>query len=150
MNRSYNGNTDPEHWNNVCTLARTGRRQSPVDLRDAEPGGVGDFSEDYRPVRIKLRDTARNYRFDCGKGCRVRIAGSEFHLDPSKFLPPNRARFVYPGSITTPPCTEGVTWVVFKTPLHASVAQIKKFQSHRPHTCRPLQPLNGREIRFGR
>ncbi len=55
--------------------------------------------------------------------------------------------FIYEGSLTTPPCSETVTWVVLETPAEASVAQIQAISALVPNNHRPLQPLNGRVIR---
>jgi carbonic anhydrase len=67
-------------------------------------------------------------------------------------LVPNRgrgARYAYSGSLTTPPCTEGVRWNVFATPLELSRAQIRRFTVIYDHHNRPLQPRNGRPVVLG-
>jgi carbonic anhydrase len=48
------------------------------------------------------------------------------------------------GSLTTPPCTEGLTWTVFKNAIEASPAQIRQFAAMFPNNARPLQGLNRR------
>jgi carbonic anhydrase len=53
---------------------------------------------------------------------------------------------MYMGSLTAPPCTEGVTWFVLKRPVEVSPAQIAAFARLYPHDVRPVQPLNGRAI----
>jgi carbonic anhydrase len=73
------------------------------------------------------------------------IAGVE--VNPSGLLPPDGAYYVYTGSITAPPCTEGVEWFVLKTPVEVSAAQIKAFAELYPHDVRPLQSLNGRIVK---
>ena len=52
----------------------------------------------------------------------------------------------YPGSLTTPPCTEGVEWFVDSSLLHISRSQLSAYTNLFPHTNRPVQPLNGREV----
>jgi carbonic anhydrase len=54
------------------------------------------------------------------------------------------------GSVTAPPCTEGVTWYVLKTPVDISAGQIDAFAKLYPHDVRPLQPLNGRVVKESR
>jgi len=56
--------------------------------------------------------------------------------------------FVYNGSLTTPPLSEGVQWIVQRTNLTCSKAQLQKFvkQLGIPHNARPTQPVNGRVI----
>jgi carbonic anhydrase len=56
------------------------------------------------------------------------------------------ARYRYSGSLTTPPCTEGVRWVVFPRPIEASAEQIEAIRSRMPVNNRPVQALNGRLI----
>jgi carbonic anhydrase len=67
-------------------------------------------------------------------------------VDPKRLLPPQRAYFKFPGSLTTPPCSEGVTWLVFKTPVPLSKGEVSAFAAKYPNNARPVQPLNGRTI----
>jgi len=53
----------------------------------------------------------------------------------------------FSGSLTTPPCSEGVVWIVMKTPMTASKKQIDAFKKVMKHdNNRPVQPLNGRMV----
>ena len=61
-------------------------------------------------------------------------------------LPEAGSFFHYDGSLTTPPCTEDVKWVVFEQPIEMSKEQIEAFQQIFPANHRPVQPLNEREI----
>lgn len=62
-------------------------------------------------------------------------------------LPPTRDYFRYNGSLTTPPCSEGIAWVVLKEHLSASAEQISRFKQRvGPTTNRPIQPHNARII----
>lgn len=77
--------------------------------------------------------------------------GSEVHLeavqvDVNELLPANTASYRYEGSLTTPPCSEGVQWVVMATPIQLSSAQIEAFRRLVHGNNRPVQPLNGRQI----
>jgi carbonic anhydrase len=66
-------------------------------------------------------------------------------VDLAAFIPKKAGYTTYPGSLTTPPCTEGVTWYVLAAPLEVSEAQVTKFQAATGGaTNRPVQPLNGR------
>jgi carbonic anhydrase len=67
-------------------------------------------------------------------------------VDPTTFLPTDRGFFTYPGSLTVPPCSENVTWVLLKSPVTISHAQLEAFSALYPDDSRPLQPLNGRTI----
>lgn len=65
----------------------------------------------------------------------------------SEMIPENRDYYRFSGSLTTPPCSEGVRWLLLKTPLTASKEQIKAFEGVlKHHNNRPVQPLNGRVI----
>jgi carbonic anhydrase len=67
-------------------------------------------------------------------------------LIPNDLMPENHSYYRYSGSLTTPPCSEGVRWIVMKTPLSASPEQIAAFVNTLQHNNRPLQPLNGRMV----
>ena len=84
-------------------------------------------------------------------GHRMLQAGEEvaggYQLDLMKFLPENREHFyAYGGSLTTPPCTEGVQWIVFKDSIQVSKEQISRFVRAYGPIARPVQPLRNREI----
>lgn len=62
-------------------------------------------------------------------------------------LPASKDYYRFNGSLTTPPCSEGVRWLVMKEPVEASAAQIEKFHStFHGDTNRPLQPVNARPV----
>jgi carbonic anhydrase len=65
-------------------------------------------------------------------------------IDPAALLPIARGFFRYQGSLTTPPCSEGVLWTVFKEPIEASDTQIRQFAALFPVNARPAQPLHRR------
>lgn len=65
-------------------------------------------------------------------------------IDPRALLPVKRGFYRYEGSLTTPPCTEKVDWIVMATPIEASAAQIDQFQAIFPFNARPLQAINRR------
>ncbi len=67
-------------------------------------------------------------------------------LDLAALLPARRTTWRYRGSLTTPPCTEGVAWVVLTEPLTLSAAQIEAFATIYPNNCRPAQPLGERVL----
>ena len=68
-------------------------------------------------------------------------------VDPTGLLPHDDAYYTYMGSLTAPPCTEGVTWFVLKTPVEISPEQINAFATLYPHDVRPVQPLHGRVVK---
>ena len=67
-------------------------------------------------------------------------------LNPRTLIPDDRAYYSFMGSLTIPPCSEGVRWQVMKQPLTLSKAQLNAFRKLYPMNARPVQPLNGRKI----
>ena len=67
-------------------------------------------------------------------------------IDAGALLPSARAYYRYDGSLTTPPCSEGVQWFVLTTPIALSEAQIDAFAAIVHGNNRPVQPLNGRQL----
>ncbi len=68
-------------------------------------------------------------------------------VDLSKLAPTDPKAYRYNGSLTTPPCTEGITWIVFPTPLMLGADQVQALLATAVQPSnRPLQPLNGRRI----
>jgi carbonic anhydrase len=70
------------------------------------------------------------------------VAGAT--VDANQLLPAQRGYWRYNGSLTTPPCSEGVKWLVMHDPVELSEAQIAAFTSLYKNDARPLQPFNAR------
>lgn len=68
-------------------------------------------------------------------------------LNLSELLPNDQRYYQYMGSLTTPPCTEGVLWTVLKQPMQISRAQYKLFTQLYTANARPVQALNSRSVR---
>lgn len=67
-------------------------------------------------------------------------------IDPNEMLPAGRAVYRYMGSLTTPPCSEGVNWHVLKDPITASAKQIAAFGKLMGDNARPVRALNNRLV----
>ena len=67
-------------------------------------------------------------------------------LNVAELLPGNHSYYNYSGSLTTPPCSEGVNWMVMQTPIEVSADQVAAFTSIFAKSVRPVQPNNGRTI----
>jgi carbonic anhydrase len=78
------------------------------------------------------------------KGDEVPARGT---LDLNRLLPQQREYFTYMGSLTTPPCSEGVLWMVMKQPVPISPEQISIFARLYPMNARPIQSAAGRLIK---
>jgi carbonic anhydrase len=71
-------------------------------------------------------------------------------IDASDLLPANRGYYTFQGSLTTPPCSEDVTWLVLKTPLKIAASEVAAFGKLYPMNARPIQAVNGRAIQASR
>ena len=67
-------------------------------------------------------------------------------IDVSQLIPKNHQHYRYEGSLTTPPCTEHVHWLVFTEPIKISEFQLKRFRALIDHNNRPVQPLYSRTV----
>ena len=70
----------------------------------------------------------------------------DLELDVAALKPLPDVFYAYRGSLTTPPCSEGVRWFVIAEPEELSAAQLEAITSHLHDNARPLQPLNEREL----
>ena len=92
-------------------------------------------NEAFEPIWSNLPQT---------KGAEMHLTGVKIDVD--QLLPRSDATYRYDGSLTTPPCSEGVKWIVFATPIQMSSAQITKFKRLIEANNRPVQPLNDRVV----
>ena len=67
-------------------------------------------------------------------------------VNATAFLPAGHQVYRYMGSLTTPPCSEGVKWLLMQTPTAVSATQAQAFQKLFPYNSRPVQPLNNRVV----
>lgn len=72
------------------------------------------------------------------------IVPADVQVDIMTLLPHSHDYFTYMGSLTTPPCSEGVLWLVMKDPVPISAAQVSVFGKLYRINARPVQPANGR------
>ena len=77
------------------------------------------------------------------EGSRVRANVS---VNANRLLPSNLSYFRYAGSVTAPPCTEGVDWIVIKQPLQVSTDQLARYRQHFQDNARAVQPLHQRLV----
>src|SRR5262249_34486937 len=68
-------------------------------------------------------------------------------INAARLVPANHAYYTFAGSLTTPPCSEGVTWFVLVNPMQLSEAQVARFGKVYSGNARPVQPLNGRTVK---
>ena len=71
---------------------------------------------------------------------------SDERLSAGDLIPDSKVYYHYTGSLTTPPCTENVTWLVLEEPIEISQEQLEHFQKHIRQNARPVQKLHHRII----
>ena len=102
-------------------------------------------------VGVFIAEGAHNKAFDPVWANLPGQKGVETHypavkVDVDALLPTVRTSYRYDGSLTTPPCSEGVSWIVMTTPIELSSEQVAAFTRLIKDNNRPVQPLNGRTI----
>jgi len=78
---------------------------------------------------------------------KVETAAEGVTVNAADLLPAAHGYYTFMGSLTTPPCSEGVTWFVLKTPAAVSAAQVEAFSKIYPLNARPTQPLGSRIVK---
>jgi len=73
-----------------------------------------------------------------------KVNDSAATINANELFPSERTMVRFDGSLTTPPCSEGVKWNVFTAPVELPAEQIATFKEHYSHNARPIQPTNGR------
>jgi carbonic anhydrase len=76
-----------------------------------------------------------------------REIASDGTLDATRLLPRTREYYTFKGSLTTPPCSEGVTWFVLQSPSTLSNSELETLVKLYPHNVRPVQSLNARIVK---
>ena len=100
-------------------------------------GIMFEVSEDNTTLNKLLRNLPENK--DQKNEVKSEIFGYEI-------LPESKEYYRFNGSLTTPPCTEGVKWIVLKTPVTISKSQLKDFEAVMPRNARDIQDINARTI----
>ncbi len=220
---SYEGEGSPANWGKLrrdFTTCATGRRQSPIDIRDSIRVDLEPIQFDYKLSQFRIVDNGHTVQVNVGEGSTMsvmnrtyrllrfnfhrpaeeRVNGKTFdmsaHLvhqddegkiamvavllekgaenpliqtlwnhmplevdqevapsiaiDLKALLPENRGYYTYMGSLTTPPCTEDVLWMVLKQPMPVSAEQVSIFSRLYKNNARPIQPANSRLIKENR
>lgn len=78
------------------------------------------------------------------------VVRPDVKINPLDMLPARRGYYTFLGSLTTPPCSEGVLWLVLKSPVPVSKEQLSGFATIYKNNVRPVQPVNGRLIKESR
>ena len=209
----------PSHWGDLkpeFAICKTGRRQSPIDIRNPQKANLPPIHFEYKPTPLQIIDNGHTIMVNYAPGSFMDVGGHEyvlkqfhFHspseekikgetfdmsvhlvhadsegkvavvavllqrgddnplvrelwknlpgekekeqrldnmqIDVSQILPYNQSYYRFSGSLTTPPCSEDVTWFVLKHPTTVSAEEIERF-SQLYRNARPTQPLYDRTI----
>ena len=115
--------------------SRSSRRSRPSRGRcSAAQAGPGEC-----PRRDSLAEFAKGEREGSGQNRVSRSTQPHCYLRTLGY-------YAYSGSLTTPPCSEGVRWLVLKTPSLVSIRELEIFAARYPNNARPIQPRNGRQV----
>lgn len=220
---SYEGEGGPANWARLhgdYAACATGKRQSPIDIREGIRVNLEAIKFDYRSTQFRIIDDGRTVQVNVGAGMGLTVMGKRYELQQLRFrrpaeeringhvydmsahlvhrngegqvavvavllekggehsliqtlwnnlpleqdvevapedaidlatlLPESRAYWTYMGSLTTPPCSEGVLWIVLKQPLQVSAEQVAIFSRVYRSNVRPVQATNGRLIKESR
>jgi carbonic anhydrase len=220
---SYEGEGAPANWAKLrgdYATCSTGRRQSPIDIRDGIRVDLEPIAFDYKLSQFRIIDNGHTIQVNVGEGSTISVMGRtyrliQFHfhkpgeervngrtydmgihfvhqddegklavvsvllekgaenpliqtlwnnlplevdqdvapkvaIDLKALLPDNRAYYTYMGSLTTPPCTEEVLWMVLKQSMSISPDQVAIFSRLYKSNARPVQPSNGRLVKESR
>jgi len=119
----------------------------PMEMHLVHKSAAGELAV----IGVFIEEGTHNAAFDAvwsnmptepGKETRI----EDVRVNINDTLPPDTTSWRYHGSLTTPPCSEGVRWIVLQTPIQMDAAQIRQFQDEFTGNNRPTQPLNGRPI----
>ena len=78
------------------------------------------------------------------------VSLTDIELPLNALLPEELSYYRFAGSLTTPPCSEGVEWIVMHQPVNIGSAQIEAFHQRFKSNARPVQALNGREVQYSK
>ena len=122
-------------------------KRFPMELHLVHSDADGNLAV----VSVLLEEGSANPLVDTLWGLAPKTAGPEkddhsLQINVADLLPAHRSYFTFAGSLTTPPCSEGVNWFVLKTPVTISKKQVATFAAIYPYDERPTQSLNGRTV----
>ncbi len=134
------------HFHHPSEETINGKR-FPMELHLVHSDAAGNLAV----VSVLLEEGSANALIETLWGVAPKTAGPEkkddsLQINVTDLLPANRGYFTFSGSLTTPPCTEGVSWFVLETPVMISSKQVATFAKIYPYDERPTQSLNGRTV----
>jgi len=218
---TYTGAEGPAKWgalDSSFATCKTGKEQSPIDIRNPQKATLAPIQFNYKPVPLKVIDNGHTVQVNYAPGSTITVGDHKYELKQFHFhhpseekvngqafdmvahlvhggadgklavvavllkqgqansaiqavwdhvpkqkgvetaaegvtinaadlLPEARAYYTFAGSLTTPPCSEGVTWFVLKSASAISPQQLATFAKLYPLNARPTQALEGRVVK---
>ena len=122
-------------------------KRFPIELHLVHSDANGNFAV----VSVLLEEGPANPLVETLWGHAPKTPGPEkadddLQINVADLLPADHRYFTFAGSLTTPPCTEDVSWFVLKTPVTISKKQVATFAAIYPYDERPTQSVNGRKV----
>lgn len=134
------------HFHNPSEHTVDGQ-SSPMSIHAVHRSAEGDLAVLGLFVRVGATNAALAplwARLPLAAGAHIRAANTS--IDLPGLLPVGRRQYRYAGSLTTPPCSENVSWAVLTTPIEISPDQLRAYTAAFPPNARPVQPLNRRFV----
>ena len=124
-----------------------GGKHYPMEMHMVHKSADGKLAV----VGVMIEEGRHNAAFDPVWSNLPKTRSTEYHLehvkvDVNRLLPSRKTTYRYDGSLTTPPCSEGVKWIIMTTPIQLSAMQVSAFRAILTGNNRPVQPLNGRLV----
>ena len=144
---SDNGHTIQVNYEPGSSISVGGKRY-PMVAHLVHKNAEGELAV----VAVLLKEGARNpvvktLWTDLPKEKEKERVMEQVKINAASLLPKNHKYYTFAGSLTTPPCSEGVTWFVLATPKAISKEQVARFGKIYRANARPVQPLNGRAVK---
>ncbi len=124
-----------------------GGKHYPMEMHMVHKSADGKLAV----IGVMIEEGKHNSAFDPVWSNLPKARGTEYHLehvkvDVNNLLPARKTTYRYDGSLTTPPCSEGVKWIIMTTPIQLSAKQVSAFRAIMTGNNRPVQLLNGRLV----
>jgi len=124
-----------------------GGKHYPMEMHMVHKSAGGKLAV----VGVFIEEGQHNAAFDPIWSNLPKSQSTEYHLenvkvDVNNLLPAKKTTYRYDGSLTTPPCSEGVKWIIMTTPIQLSARQIEAFRAVMKGNNRPVQQLYRRSV----
>ncbi|KAH0659649.1 hypothetical protein KY289_028397 [Solanum tuberosum] len=158
-----NAENGPANWSNIhpnWIKCKSGKLQSPIDFPNNKVeivSNLGILQKFYKPSNATLLNRGHDIMLRWDDGGFLKINGTQYRLKQVHWHTPSEHTIDgkrYMGSLTVPPCTENVIWTIdgkVKTVTRKQIQLLRDVvHDGFEYNARPIQPLNGRPIKFNK